>query len=159
MSPRRALFSLLLPACLACVPCAAAWAGPQPLADEELAQVRGGDGISFAVRLQLNRPDDGSTGDSRLTIGQNVDGRTTYMVVKNVGGLIQMVGLNLSAQTAADGTNYVALSLPAWTRFTDTGFESLSVQADPHAPVTDSLGRVTLNGEMLMQGQLRLWAH
>lgn len=159
MSPRRVLFSVLLPACLALVPHAAAWAGPQPLADEELAQVRGGDGISFAVRLQLNRPDDGSTGDSRITIGQNVDGRTTYMVVKNVGGLIQMVGLNLSAQTAADGTNYVALTLPAWTRFTDTGFESLSVQADPHAPVTDSLGRVTLNGEMQMQGQLRLWAH
>jgi hypothetical protein len=146
------LFSLL---CL----CRCAQAGPQPLADEELAQVRGADGISFAVRLQLNRPADGSTGDSRLTIGQTVDGRTTYTVFKNIGGLIQMVGLNISAQTAADGTNYLALTLPAYTRFTDTGFESLSVQADPRAPVTETLGRVTLNGELQMQGQLRLWSH
>ena len=141
-----------------------ALAEPQPLADEELAQVRGADGISFAVRLQLNRPGDGTigggtTGDSRLTIGQTVDGRMTYTVLKNIGGVIQMVGLNISPQTAADGTNYLALTLPAWTKFTDTGFDSLSVQADPRGPVTQSLGQVTLNGELQMQGQLRLWSH
>ncbi|WP_075794922.1 hypothetical protein [Massilia putida] len=152
---RLRLLALILPALL----CRAAWAGPQPLADEELAQVRGADGISFAVRLQLNRPNDGSIGDSRLTIGQTVDGRTTYTVLKNVGGLIQMVGLNISPQTAADGTNYLALTLPAYTRFTDAGFESISVQADPRAPVTQSLGQVTLNGDLQMQGQLRLWSH
>jgi hypothetical protein len=141
-----------------------ALAGPQPLADEELAQVRGADGISFAVRLQLNRPGDGTmgggtSGDSRLMIGQTVDGRTTYTVLKNIGGVIQMVGLNISPQTATDGTNYLALTLPAWTKFTDTGFDSLSVQADPRGPVTQSLGQVTLNGELQMQGQLRLWSH
>ena len=65
----------------------------------------------------------------------------------------------ISAQTAADGTNYLALTLPAYTRFTDAGFESLSVQADPRGPVTQSLGQVTLNGELQMQGQLRLWSH
>ena len=155
MSTRLRLLAILLPAMLG----RAAWAGPQPLADDELAQVRGADGISFAVRLQLNRPGDGTTGDSRLTIGQVVDGRTTYTVLKNVGGVIQMVGLNISPQTAADGTNYLALTLPAYTRFTDTGFESLSVQADPRAAVTQSLGQVTLNGELQMQGQLRLWSH
>ena len=80
-------------------------------------------------------------------------------MLKTVGGEIQMVGLNISPQTAADGTNYLALTLPAYTRFTDTGFESLSVQADPRAPVTQSLGQVTLNGELQMQGQLRLWSH
>ena len=159
MSPRLRLLAMLLPALL----WRAAWAGPQPLADEELAQVRGADGVSFAVRLQLNRPTNGAmsgtTGDSRLTIGQTVDGRTTYTVLKNIGGVIQMVGLNISPQTAADGTNYLALTLPAWTKFTDTGFDSLSVQADPRGPVTQSLGQVTLNGELQMQGQLRLWSH
>jgi hypothetical protein len=150
---RLAIFLSLLCACRC------ALAGPQPLADDELAQVRGADGISFAVRLQLNRPADGSTGDSRLMIGQTVDGRTTYTVFRNIGGLIQMVGLNISAQTAPDGTNYLALTLPAYTHFTDAGFESLSVQADPRGPVTQSLGQVTLNGELQMQGQLRLWSH
>jgi hypothetical protein len=88
-----------------------------------------------------------------------VDGRTTYIVVRNIGGVIQMVGLNISPQTASDGTNYVALTLPAYARFTDTGFDSISVQADPRGAVSGNLGRVSLNGEMTMQGQLRLWAH
>ena len=134
-------------------------AGPQPLADSELAQVRGADGISFAVDLNLNRQPDNTTGDSRLIIGQKVDGRMTYLVLRNIGGVIQMVSLNISPQTGADGTNYVALTLPGYVRFTDTGFDSLSVQADPHGPVSGNLGRVSLNGEMTMQGQLRLWSH
>jgi hypothetical protein len=153
MSARASLlFALLLTG-------AAATAGPQPLPDSELAQVRGADGISFAVDLNLNRQPDNTTGDSRLMIGQKVDGRTTYIVVRNIGGAIQMVGLNLSAQTAADGTSYVALTLPGYTRFTDTGFDSISVQADPHGAVSGNLGKVSLNGEMMMQGQLRLWSH
>ena len=134
-------------------------AGPQPLADSELAQVRGADGISFAVDLNLNRQPDSATGDSRLMIGQKVDGRTTYIVVRNIGGLVQMIGLNISPQTAADGTNYVALTLPVYIRLTDTGFDSISVQADPLGAVSGNLGRVSLNGEMTMQGQLRLWSH
>ena len=138
----------------------AALAAPQPLDDAALASVRGGDGISFAVRLQLNRTGDGvAPGDSRLYIGQQVDGRTTYTVLKNVSGLVQMFDLNISAQSAPDGTNYVALTLPSQTRFTEVGFESLSVQADPLGPVTNSLGRFTLNGELDLQGQLRMWAH
>jgi hypothetical protein len=138
----------------------AALAGPKPLPDADLARVAGGDGISFAMRLELNREGDHvAPGDSRLWIGQQVDGRTTYTVLRNVSGVVQMAGLNIAAHTAADGTNYVALTLPAMTRFTDAGFESLSVQADPRAPVTESLGRFMLNGDLQMQGQLRLWAH
>jgi hypothetical protein len=146
-------------AAFAMLVCGAAAAGPTALPDSELAAVRGADGISFAVDLNLNRQPDKGQGDSRLTIGQKVDGRTTYIVLRNIGGRIQMVGLNISPQTAADGTNYVALTLPAYTRFTDTGFDSISVQADPHAPVSGNLGRVGINGEMMMQGQLRLWSH
>ncbi|MFC5550788.1 hypothetical protein [Massilia aerilata] len=141
------------------VPLAALAAGPKPLPDSELAAVRGADGISFAVDLNLNRQPDNTLGDSRLIIGQKVDERTTYIVLRNIGGRIQMVGLNISPQTAADGTNYVALTLPGYTRFTDTGFDSISVQADPHGAVSGNLGRISLNGEMMMQGQLRLWSH
>jgi hypothetical protein len=139
--------------------CGAAGAGPQALPDSELARVSGADGISFAIDLNLNRQPDNTTGDSRLTIGQKVDGRMTYLVLRNIGGVIQMVGLNISPQAATDGSNYVALTLPGYVRFTDTGFDSISVQADPHGPVSGNLGRVSLNGEMTMQGQLRLWSH
>lgn len=153
MKKRFAILALLLPTA------AVLAGGPKPLPDSELAAVRGADGISFAVDLNLNRQPDNNTGDSRLTIGQKVDERMTYIVVRNIGGRIQMLGLNISPQTAADGTNYVALTLPAYTRFTDTGFDSISVQADPRAPVSSSLGRVSINGDMTMQGQLRLWSH
>lgn len=134
-------------------------AGPQPLADSELAEVRGADGISFAVHLQLNRPGDGIVQDSRLSIGQTVEGRTTWMVMRNIGGTIQMAGLGIGVERAPDGTTYTALTLPAYTRFTDAGFDSFSVQADPHAAVSGNLGRISLNGEVTMQGQLRMWSH
>jgi hypothetical protein len=153
MSARAAILAFAL------LPGAFAVAGPQPLPDSELAQVRGADGISFAVDLNLNRQPNNPAGDSRLMIGQKVDGRTTYIVLRNIGGAIQMVGLNLSPQTVADGTNYVALTLPGYVRFTDTGFDSLSVQADPQGAVSGNLGKISLNGEMTMQGQLRMWSH
>lgn len=150
----------LLAACLAWACCQPAAAAPTPLDDGELAAVRGGDGVSFALRLEMNTVAPGGVpGDSRLWIAQVVDGRTTYTVLKNVSGVIQMFALNLSSQTNADGMSYLALTLPSYVRFTDVGFDSLSVQADPRAAVTDSLGKFTLNGALSMQGQLRLWAH
>lgn len=156
----------LIPLFLLLVPCAPALAGPQPLADSELAAVRGADGINLAVDLQLNQPpsnpnnsSDLTIDKSRLTIGQTVDGRTTYLVFNNISGRIQMTSLGISANTADDGTGYVAIGLPGSVHFTNFGVDSISVQSDPQAPVTDSLGRVTLNGDLSMQGQLRLWAH
>lgn len=153
----RALLAVLL--MLAC--CQAALAQRlRALADSELAGVSGGDGISFAVHLELNQPAaNGRLRESRLTLGQTVDGRTTYTVIRNPGGVIDMLGLNLAAHTPSDGPAYVALTLPAYVHFTDVGFDSLSVQADPRGAVTDSLGRFTLNGTLSMQGQLRMWAH
>jgi hypothetical protein len=148
----------LLACCLWWACMQAAQAAPTALGDEELAAVRGGDGVSFALRLELNRVNPGAPpGDSRLWIAQVVDGRTTYTVLKNVSGMIQMFALNIAARSAPDGTNYIAFTLPSYVRFTEVGFDSLSVQADPRAPVTDSLGRFTLNGVLSMQGQLRMW--
>lgn len=150
----------LLAACLAWACGSPVLAAPTPLDDGELAAVRAGEGVSFALRLEMNTVAPGDTpGDSRLWIAQVVDGRTTYTVLKNVSGIIQMFALNISSQTAPDGMPYLALTLPSYVKFTDVGFDSLSVQADPRAPVTDSLGKFTLNGALSMQGQLRLWSH
>lgn len=154
------MMARLLACCLCCASSAPALAEPTRLDDAALAQVRGGDGVSFALNLELNKVIAGAApDDSRLWISQEVDGRTTYTVLKNVRGRIQMFALNISAQRAPDGTSYIAFALPTYVRFTDVGFESLSVQADPHAAVTDSLGKFTLNGALSMQGQLRMWAH
>ena len=157
----RALLPLIL-----LLPCGATLAGPQPLADDELAAVRGADGINLAIDLHLNLPPPNSSNTSdltltksKLTIGQTVDGRTAYLVFNNVSGRIQMMSLGLSANTADDGTNYVAIGLPSEVRFTNVGVDSISVQSDASTPVTSSLGKITLNGDLSMQGQLRLWSH
>jgi hypothetical protein len=46
--------------------------------------------------------------------------------------------------------------LPGYVHYTNLGFESLSVQNDPTAPVTNSLGSLNINGTVL-QGQVRFW--
>lgn len=132
----------------------------QAMDDSELATVSGGDGINFAMHLSLNDPTlPGAVTDSRLTMGFNVDGRNTYIVVKNPRGTIDMFGMSLNVEKKPDGSDYVAIGLPQYTKYGDFGFESLSVQTDPMGPVTESLGRFNLNGTVTMQGELRLWAH
>jgi len=162
MKTMRAKISLIL----LLAPAAAALAGPQPLADSELAAVRGADGINLAIDLQLNQPPSNTNNTSeltidksKLTIGQAVDGRTTWLVFDNVSGRIQMMSLGISANTGDDGTNYVAIGLPSSVRFTNVGVDSINVQSDASVPVTSSLGKITLNGDLSMQGQLRLWSH
>ncbi|TFW16401.1 hypothetical protein E4L96_16445 [Massilia arenosa] len=132
----------------------------KPLSDAEMSDVRGGDSINFALHLELNQhPADPATHDSRIAIGQVVDGRTTWVVMRNPSGVVDMVGLSIGSHTAPDGTNYVAVGMPAQVKFDNFGFESLSVQQDPSAPVTDHMGSFRLNGSLQMQGQLRTWAH
>lgn len=132
----------------------------QALGDAELAGVSGSDGVNFAMHLSLNDPAlSGAVTDSRLSMGFNVDGRNTYVVVRNPRGTIDMFGMSLNVEKKPDGSDYVAIGLPQHTRYGEFGFESLSVQSDPSAPVTESLGRFSLNGTVTMQGQLRMWAH
>lgn len=132
----------------------------QPLPDAELSNVSGADGLSFAMHLALNDPAlPNPVTDSRISMGFNVDGRTTYLVVKNLRGTIDMAGVALDVHKQPDGSDYLALTLPSMVKYTNFGFDSLSAQADPAAPVTDSLGRFTVNGNISMQGQFRFWAH
>ncbi|HYD79561.1 MAG TPA: hypothetical protein VEC06_07115 [Paucimonas sp.] len=150
------LFILLLLWCC----CSLAAQGARSLNDEELAQISGGDGVSMAVHLALNDPaSSGGGSENRIAIGTAVDGQTNYIVVRNLRGTIDMFAVNLSVRKKPDGGDYLALGLPGYIRFGGFGFDSLSVQADPSGPVTQSLGRIDINGTLSMQGQLRLWAH
>lgn len=133
---------------------------PVPLDDAELAGVSGGDGISIAVRVSINDPTlPNPVTDSRISMGFNVDGRDTYIVIRNPRGKIDMFGITLDVEKKPDGADYLAVGLPAYVKYTDWGFESFSAQSDPSAPVTESLGRFNMNGTMHMQGQVRMWAH
>lgn len=133
---------------------------PVPLDDAELAGVSGGDGISIAVRVSINDPTlPNPVTDSRISMGFNVDGRDTYIVIRNPRGKIDMFGITLDVEKKPDGADYLAVGLPAYVKYTDWGFESFSAQSDPAAPVTESLGRFNMNGTMHMQGQVRMWAH
>jgi hypothetical protein len=111
----------------------------KPLDDEALGQV--------------------SARDGRMSMGFGGDGAYRYVVLKNVRGVVDLVGVHIDVAKKPDGADYVAVTLPGYVKFTNLGFESLSVQSDPLAPVTSSMGSVNINGAMNMQGQLRIWAH
>ncbi|MES2257368.1 MAG: hypothetical protein V4724_02560 [Pseudomonadota bacterium] len=143
--------------------CRAALAATVPLQaldDDALSRVTGGDGISFAAHVVLNDPAlVGAVADSRLSFGFGGDGQNHYVVIKNVRGVVDMFGLSLNVEKKPDGSDYTALTLPAYVRYGNFGFESLSVQNDPQAPVSSSMGSVNVNGTLNIQGQLRLWTH
>ncbi len=132
----------------------------QPLDDSELSDVSGADGVTFAISLNLNDPTlTNAVTDSRITMGFNVDGKNTYIVMRNPRGKMDIFGVSLDVEKKPDGSDYLAIGLPAHTKYTEFGIESLSVQTDPMGPVTESLGRWSANGTVNMQGQLRMWAH
>ena len=155
---------LLLRAALAATTLAAGMAQAEPLRaldDSELAQVAARDGISFAAHVSINDPSlIGAVTDSRLSLGWENDGQKRYVVIKNVRGTVDMFAVTLGVQSRSDGGgDYIAIGLPGYVRYTNFGFESLSVQSDPTAPVTGNLGSLNINGVVSLQGQVRLWTH
>ncbi|MRV75484.1 hypothetical protein GJ700_27565 [Duganella sp. FT92W] len=140
--------------------CAARAGDMKPLDDEALGQVSARDGVSIAAHIVINDPTlVGAVADSRMSMGFGGDGAYRYVVLKNVRGVVDMAGVHIDAAKKPDGTDYVAVTLPGYLKFTNLGFESLSVQSDPLAPVTSSMGSVNINGTLNMQGQFRIWAH
>jgi len=68
-----------------------------------------------------------------------------------------MFALTLDVLKKPDGSgDYVALGLPVYMKYTNYGFESLSVQTDPQAPATGNLGSFNINGTLSMQGQVEV---
>lgn len=144
--------------------CIATQAPAQPLralADTDLAQVTGQDGVSFAAHIVINDPTlVGAVSDSRLSLGfAGADGHNRYLVLRNVRGVIDMATVSIDVHARPDGGEYLALTLPGTVKFERFGFESMSVQNDPLAPVTASMGSLSIDGTINMTGQLRLWAH
>lgn len=141
--------------------CGIARANPRAMEDAELADVSGGDGVTFAMHLVINDPaSPGTSPDSRIIAGYTVDGRTTYAVIRNLRGVVDLFSVNLAVKERPDGGgSYVALSLPGYLHFNHFGFEQLGVQTDPLAPISGDLGRFEINGTLSMQGQFRFWAH
>jgi len=135
--------------------------GPlRALDDQELEQVNARDGISFAAHIVINDPSlVGAVSDSRLSLGFHDNGQTRYVVLQNVRGVIDMSTMSIDVHQRPDGGDYVALTLPGKVKLKNFGFESMSVQNDPLVPVTGSLGSFNVNGEINMQGQVRMWAH
>ena len=134
-----------------------AFAEKKALDDEELRGVSG-KGISIAVNLQLNtRQIAGSAPPSNISAGFNVGGVTTYAIVQNFGGGLQLFSITIDPSVKPDGTGYLAIGMPAYVNAQDFGIHGIGVQTDPSAPITSSLGSLTLNGSASMTGQLNLW--
>ncbi len=152
----RAFFPLLL-----LVPMLAC-ANPVALSDEELSGVCGQDGIGLAIHLELNSALIASgVLNSSLTAGFKVNGTTTYAVVQNLGGVLDLIGLTLNIHTRSDGGgDYIDLGLPSFVGFKQFGFRALGAQTDPSAAIapSGSYGQVLLNGTGTMTGHLLIWA-
>ena len=147
----------LVLACGLALAASCAFADKKPLDDEEMRAVSA-KGISIAVNLQLNTSAiAGTAPPSNISAGFVVAGTTTYAIVQNFGGGLQMFSITIDPSTKPDGTGYLAIGMPGYLNAQDFGIHALGVQTDASAPLTNSLGSVILNGTASMTGTLNLW--
>ena len=134
-----------------------AFAEKVPMDDEQLRSVSA-KGISIAVNLQLNTASiAGTSAPGNISAGFAVNGVTTYAIMQNFGGGLQMFAITIDPSTKPDGTGYLAIGLPGYLAAQDFGVHAIGVQTDANAPLTSSLGALTLNGSAAMTGQLNIW--
>lgn len=146
-------------ALIACTLMGVCQAEPKPLDDEAMAEVTGQDGIGFAVHLEVNSALlNGAVLNSRLVAGFNVEGLTTYAVMLNVGGIIDMYAMTLNLRTRPDGGDYIDIGLPFFLGVSQFGFRAFGAQTDALAPVTNSYGSLLLDGHAAMKGHVYMWA-
>jgi hypothetical protein len=139
-------------ACLLPLPAQAANA----LSDEELGGVTGRGGIVLNAHLELNT---GATSENRVSLGFQVGGNTSYLLLHKLSGTLDLLGLTLQAVAGpAEIGDVIQLTLPTFLGFKDFGVKAIAVQNDPLAPIAASLGQIQLNGSVQMQGQVLLWA-
>ena len=150
-APRLAL------ACILALAASCAFAEKQPLDDEQLRSVSA-KGISIAVNLQLNTSAiAGTAPPSNISAGFVVNGTTTYAIVQNFGGGLQLFSIAIDPSIKPDGSGYLSIGMPSFVNAQDFGIHALGVQTDASAPLTNSLGSVLLNGTASMTGSLNLW--
>jgi len=135
-------------ACTLALAAANACAEKVPLDDDQLRSVQAR-GISIAVHLALN------TG---VAAGFTNNGVTTYAIVQNFGGLLDLFSISIDPLVKPDGTAYLAIGMPGYLGAQDFGAHAIGVQTDASAPVTTGLGSILLNGSANMTGQLNVWA-
>jgi hypothetical protein len=159
MTATRATAGLrALLACAIALSMGSAAAEKVPMTDEEMSVVAG-KGISIVVHLELNGGLlTGQPIDSRVSAGFTVAGVTTYAIAQNFGGLLDLFAVTLDPRTKPDGSGYLAIGMPAFVGAKDFGVRAIGVQADPGAPITNSLGSLLLTGSATMTGQLNVWA-
>jgi hypothetical protein len=144
-------------ACILALAASGALADKKPLDDEELRSVSA-KGISIAVNLQLNTSAiAGTAPPSNIAAGFVVDGSTTYAIVQNFGGGLQLFSITIDPSTKPDGGGYLSIGMPSFVNAQDFGIHALGVQTDASAPLANSLGSVLLNGSASMTGTLNLW--
>ncbi|MEJ6007316.1 hypothetical protein WG899_17335 [Paucibacter sp. AS339] len=160
--PRHCAFGLM---CLLWLGLPAAQAAeadkPRPLAktalsDEELGHVSGQAGIVLNAHLELNT---GAQSENRISLGFQLGGNTTYLLLHNLSGTLDLLGLTVQAVAGpAEVGDVIQLTLPSFVGFKDFGIKAIGVQTDPLAPIGPSLGQIQLNGSVQMQGQVLLWS-
>ncbi len=139
-----------------------AMGAPLAMSDEELSDVSGGDGVGLFVHLELNSLLlTGAQDISRVSLGFNVGGTTTYAVLKDLGGIVDLYGITLDVRSRPDGGgNFLDIGLPLFVAFREFGFRALAAQTDPAAPIppSASYGQLLVNGSANVTGHVYMWA-
>ncbi|MFL6700412.1 MAG: hypothetical protein ACJ8GJ_24850 [Vitreoscilla sp.] len=145
-------------ACSLALAASCAVAEKKPLDDDQLRSVSA-KGIAIAVNLQLNTSAiAGNSPPSNISAGFLAGGTTTYAIVQNFGGGLQLFSITIDPSVKPDGNGYLAIGMPSYLNAQDFGIHAIGLQTDANAPLTGSLGALTLNGTAAMTGQLNVWA-
>lgn len=152
----------LLSACLLGVAAAGAQADSAPMTDDDLAGVSGA-GVDVLVHLSLNAGVlAGQDIDSRIVMGFNNNGSSSYAVLQNLAGIVNLIAITINMRTrsaAEGGGDYFDITLPQAIEFQQFGVRAIAATSAPDAPITtaNSYGSLILNGALTGTGHFYLW--
>lgn len=159
MRGRRHVLAAGLLACAASV----AHAGAQELADDDLSEVVGGDGVRIDLHLEWNTNGLASVNlddVGLISVGfyDNTSKQHSYFTLNGIGGVADFFGLAIDARKGpADVGDYVDLTLPVIVAFKQFGFRAMSAQPTITGSPTSSYGQWMLNGAANVTGNVYIW--
>lgn len=143
--------------------CGALHAHVEELADDDLSQVSGEDGVSISLHLEWNANaltaidlSDLST----ISVGfkDATSGANSYFMFHGVGGIVDIWDLHIDARSGPAGVgDYVDITLPSYVYFKQFGVRAVSAQSDPNVLPKASYGQWLLNGSALVTGNVFIW--
>lgn len=141
----------------------AAHANVQELADDDLSEVAGGDGVRIDLHLEWNTNglasvDLNDVGLISVGFYDNTAKQHSYFTLNGIGGIADFFGLAIDARKGPiDVGDYVDVTLPVIVAFKQFGFRAMTAQPTVTGSPTTSYGQWMLNGAANVTGNVYIW--